>query len=139
MLTGFTFGLFDLFHVGDLDLLRQAAQRCDRLVVGAYTDELAELIWRATPYVPLAERMDILAHVKFVDEVIALSSLDIPAAAEVVAADLVLVGPGRHGAPTAAELGILLAGTGVVEIAPRAETGSPILRQALVADWTAVA
>jgi glycerol-3-phosphate cytidylyltransferase len=139
MLTGFTFGLFDLFHVGDLDLLRQAAQRCDRLVVGAYTDELAELIWRAAPYVPLAERMDILANVKFVDEVIALSSLDIPAAAEAVAADLLLVGPSRHGTPTATELGLVLAGIGIVEIAPKAETGSAILRQALVTDWTAVA
>ncbi|GAA1688429.1 adenylyltransferase/cytidyltransferase family protein [Fodinicola feengrottensis] len=139
MLTGFTFGLFDLFHVGDLDLLRQSAARCDRLVVGAYTDELAEHTWRSTPYVPLAERLDILANLRFVDDVIALSSLDIPAAAEAVAADLVMVGPGRDGTPTADQLSQSLTGIGVVTIEPKAETGSPILRQALDADWTAVA
>lgn len=138
MRTGFVFGLFDLFHVGDLDVLRQAAEQCDQLVAGAYADELAVELW-SPPYVPLAERLDILANIRYVTGVIALLSLDIPAAAQEVAADVVFVGPDRPGAPTAAELRAALPYTEIVTIVPKTATDSLILQQVLETDWSAVA
>jgi glycerol-3-phosphate cytidylyltransferase len=68
---GFVPGFFDLFHVGDLDLLRQAREHCDRLIVGVVADELREC------YVPFPERAEILRHVRHVDEVTALDSWDL--------------------------------------------------------------
>ncbi|WP_163511507.1 adenylyltransferase/cytidyltransferase family protein [Fodinicola acaciae] len=138
MRTGFVFGLFDLFHVGDLDLLRQAAQRCDRLIAGAYADELAARLW-STPYVPLAERLDILVNIRYVAGAIALSSLDIAAAARKVDADVVFVGPGRPGEPTAAELRAVAQDTEIVTLVPKIATGSSVLRRVLEPTRTAVA
>jgi glycerol-3-phosphate cytidylyltransferase len=71
---GFVPGRFDLFHVGDLDLLRQAREHCDRLIVGVLADELREC------YVPFPERAEILRHVRHVDEVTALDTWDLASA-----------------------------------------------------------
>ena len=66
---GYAAGAFDLFHVGHLNLLRQARQRCDHLVAGVVSDELLEATKGHLPVVPLAERMEIVEHVRYVDEV----------------------------------------------------------------------
>ena len=56
---GYTAGVYDLFHVGHLNILRRAKEKCDYLIVGITTDELVK--YKGTPpAVPLSERMDIV-------------------------------------------------------------------------------
>lgn len=66
---GYAAGAFDLFHVGHLNLLRQARQHCDHLIAGVVSDELLEATKGHRPVVPLAERLEIVAHVRYVDGV----------------------------------------------------------------------
>lgn len=68
---GYAAGAFDLFHVGHLNILRQAKAHCDYLIAGVVSDErLIETKGRA-PVVPLAERMEIVSHISYVDQVYA--------------------------------------------------------------------
>lgn len=66
---GYAAGAFDLFHVGHLNILRQAKRHCDYLIAGVVSDEMLELTKGRAPVVPAAERAEIVSHVKFVDEV----------------------------------------------------------------------
>ncbi len=77
--TGLLVGIFDLFHVGHLDLIRSAATRCDRLVVAVADDELVEMVAGRAPVVPGIERREIVAGVRDVSEVLALDELDVHA------------------------------------------------------------
>ena len=52
----FTSGSFDLFHIGHLNLIKNAKRRCDYLIVGVNTDELVESYKNKRPIVPLGER-----------------------------------------------------------------------------------
>jgi glycerol-3-phosphate cytidylyltransferase len=65
---GYAAGAFDLFHVGHLNILRHAKAECDYLIAGVVSDEMLELTKGITPFIPLAERLDIVSHVDFVDE-----------------------------------------------------------------------
>jgi glycerol-3-phosphate cytidylyltransferase len=66
---GYAPGVYDMFHVGHLNILRQAAARCDRLIAGVVSDEMALLAKGRRPVVPLAERMEIVASIDCVDGV----------------------------------------------------------------------
>jgi glycerol-3-phosphate cytidylyltransferase len=66
---GYAPGVYDMFHVGHLNILRQAAERCDRLIAGVVSDEMARLAKGKAPVVPLAERMEIVASIDCVDAV----------------------------------------------------------------------
>lgn len=67
---GFTAGVFDLFHIGHLNLLRRCKEQCEYLMVGVMTDEFTEHQKGSKPYIPLEERMEIVQAIKYVDEVI---------------------------------------------------------------------
>lgn len=69
-IVGFTAGVFDLFHVGHLNLLEGAAKRCDRLKVGVISDEVAWVLKRVHPTIPFEERMRIVGAIGCVDEVV---------------------------------------------------------------------
>lgn len=73
---GFTAGTFDMFHVGHLNLLKNAKKECDYLIVGVNSDELVKNYKNKEVIVPLAERMQIVEAIKYVDEVIRMDSLD---------------------------------------------------------------
>ena len=73
---GFTAGVFDMFHIGHLNLLKNAAARCDYLIVGVNSDELVESYKDKKTVVPLRERMEIIRQIKYVDEVVRIDSLD---------------------------------------------------------------
>jgi glycerol-3-phosphate cytidylyltransferase len=66
---GYAGGAFDLFHVGHLNILRHAKARCDFLVAGVVTDEMLVLTKGVPPVVPFAERLEIVRHISFVDDV----------------------------------------------------------------------
>ncbi len=70
--TGLVMGVFDLFHIGHLNLIRRAKSLCRRLRVGVLTDELVFKFKGITPTIPLDQRMAILEALKDVDEVVAI-------------------------------------------------------------------
>jgi glycerol-3-phosphate cytidylyltransferase len=67
---GYASGVFDMFHVGHLNILRRARQHCQTLVVGVASDEYVEHLKGRAPVVPLFERLDIISALSIVDEVI---------------------------------------------------------------------
>ena len=73
---GYTSGVFDLFHVGHLNILKNARSLCDKLIVGVSTDELVELYKKKTPIIKFSERIEIVRSIKFVDAVIAQDTMD---------------------------------------------------------------
>ncbi|MFV0426056.1 MAG: adenylyltransferase/cytidyltransferase family protein [Beutenbergiaceae bacterium] len=76
MIIGYVPGGFDLFHVGHLNILRAARERCDRLIVGVATDEsLMEMKGRG-PAIPFAERLAIVGSLRIVDQAVADFSQD---------------------------------------------------------------
>jgi glycerol-3-phosphate cytidylyltransferase len=73
---GYSSGVFDMFHVGHLNLLRRARNRCHHLVVGVASDEYAESLKGRAPVVPCDERIDIISALGIVDEVVIDRSQD---------------------------------------------------------------
>ncbi|WP_071606388.1 adenylyltransferase/cytidyltransferase family protein [Luteipulveratus halotolerans] len=67
---GYAPGVYDLFHIGHLNVLRRARERCDHLIAGVVSDEMAEQAKGRRPVVPLAERLEIVQHISFVDEAV---------------------------------------------------------------------
>ena len=66
---GYAPGVYDLFHVGHLNILKHARERCDVLVAGVVSDEMCLAVKGRLPFVPLAERVAIVRHIVFVDDV----------------------------------------------------------------------
>ncbi len=76
MVVGYTTGVFDLFHIGHLNLLKNAKGLCDKLIVGITTDELIINYKKKHAVIPFAERMEIVRNIKFVDAVVPQDSMD---------------------------------------------------------------
>lgn len=76
MVIGYTTGVFDLFHIGHLNILKNAKNHCDFLIVGITTDETVQNIKGIKPFIPFNERFQIVQSIKYVDEVIIENNTD---------------------------------------------------------------
>lgn len=72
---GYTTGVYDLFHIGHLNLLRKAKAQCDYLIVGVSTDDLVEYKGKRS-VIPFEERKEIVGAIKHVDEVVTQENMD---------------------------------------------------------------
>lgn len=68
---GYAAGAFDLFHIGHLNILKHAKNECDYLIAGVVSDEMLLLTKGVEPVIPLAERLEIVGSIAFVDEAVA--------------------------------------------------------------------
>lgn len=73
---GYTTGVFDLFHIGHLNVLRRAKEQCEYLIVAVSTDEVVESYKHKRPVIPFEERRAIVEAIKYVDEVVPQTSMD---------------------------------------------------------------
>jgi len=73
---GYTTGVFDLFHIGHLNILKRAKEQCDYLIVGISTDELVEHYNNRKPIIPFEERIEIVAAIKYVDRAVVQRNID---------------------------------------------------------------
>ncbi|WP_258724052.1 adenylyltransferase/cytidyltransferase family protein [Cellulomonas sp. NS3] len=130
---GYAPGAYDLFHVGHLNILRLAKQHCDHLIAGVVSDEMLELTKGSRPVVPLAERMEIVRHISFVDEVVAEVVPDKVDTWRSVGFDVIFKGDDWRGTPKGDKLERDFAAVGVeVHYFPyTAHTSSTALRRAL--------
>lgn len=67
---GYTTGVYDMFHIGHLNILERAKAQCDYLIVGVSTDELVQHDKNKLPVIPFEERMRIIEAIKYVDKVV---------------------------------------------------------------------
>jgi len=75
VVVGYTSGVYDLFHIGHLNLLKNAKGLCDRLIVGVSSDELVAYKNKQA-VIPHQERMEIVRNIKFVDSVVPQYDMD---------------------------------------------------------------
>lgn len=73
---GYTQGTFDMFHIGHLNLLKNAKEKCDYLIVGVNSDELVESYKSKKPIISTSERAAIVEAIKYVDKVVVTTTLD---------------------------------------------------------------
>ncbi|NMA72567.1 MAG: adenylyltransferase/cytidyltransferase family protein, partial [Bacteroidales bacterium] len=75
MIIGYTSGVYDLFHIGHLNILKNAKSMCDKLVVGVSTDELS-MYKGKKPLIPFEDRIEIVRAIRFVDAVVPQETMD---------------------------------------------------------------
>jgi glycerol-3-phosphate cytidylyltransferase len=110
---GYSSGVFDMFHVGHLNLLRRARNYCRHLVVGVASDEYVENLKGRPPVVPCDERIDIVSALGIVDEVIIDRSEDKLAIWQQRPFDAIFKGSDWQGTPKGYRLERTMAGVGV--------------------------
>lgn len=69
---GYIAGVFDLFHIGHLNMFKRAKEQCRYLIVGVVSDEGVRLNKQAEPFVPFEERIEIVRSCRYVDEAVKL-------------------------------------------------------------------
>lgn len=130
---GYTTGVFDMFHIGHLNILRRAKEKCDYLIVGVSTDELVIEYKNKTPIIPFEERAEIVRSIDCVDRVIAQENRDKYAAWRELKFDVMFVGDDWKGKPLfmKVEEEFKKVGVDVVYFPYTKDTSSTILREKL--------
>jgi glycerol-3-phosphate cytidylyltransferase len=131
---GYVPGVFDMFHIGHLNILRNARLHCDRLIAGVVSDEMAERVKGQLPVVPLAERLEIVRSVRYVDEAVVESVPDKAEMWRQLRFDVIIKGDDWRGTPRGLALERRMADVGVeVAYLPyTAHTSSTLLRRVLL-------
>ena len=99
MIVGYTTGVYDMFHIGHLNILKKAKEQCDYLIVGVSTDELVQHEKNKTPVIPFKERYQIVESIKYVDRVVTQSDKNKFKAWEIYHFDKMFVGSDWKGTP----------------------------------------
>ena len=92
IIIGYTTGVFDLFHVGHVRLLKKAKSLCDRLIVGVSTDKLVKRYKNKYPIISQKERIEVVRSNKYVDYVVSQNSLNKFTSWKKLKYDLIFVG-----------------------------------------------
>lgn len=96
MITGYTTGVYDLFHIGHLNLLKNAKGMCDKLVVGVTVDELVAYKGKKA-LIPFEDRIEIVRSCKYVDAAVPQYSMDKLDACKKLKATILFVGDDWYG------------------------------------------
>ncbi len=130
---GYAPGVYDLFHVGHLNLLSRARSMCDHLVAGVVSDEIATRAKGRGPVVPLEERLEIVRSIRFVDEAVAEVLPEKLDTWREIGFDLIFKGDDWKGTPKGDKLerDFARVGVEVVYLPYTVHTSSTLLRQAL--------
>jgi glycerol-3-phosphate cytidylyltransferase len=88
---GYTTGVFDLFHIGHLNLLKSAKERCEKLVVGVTVDSLVRYKFKKS-VIPFPERIEIIESIKYVDAAFPQETMDKMTMWDKVKFDVIFVG-----------------------------------------------
>ncbi|GHU31255.1 hypothetical protein AGMMS50256_19450 [Betaproteobacteria bacterium] len=91
MIVGYTSGVYDLFHIGHLNLLKNAKSMCDKLVVGVTTDDLSVYKGKK-PFIPFEDRIEIIRSIKYVDAVVPQETMDKATMCKKLKASILFVG-----------------------------------------------
>ena len=97
---GYTSGVYDMFHIGHLNVLKNAKSMCDFLIVGVSTDDVVELNKNKKPVIPFGDRASIVGAIKYVDLVIPQTGYDVDCKLKTVLehnVDVVFVGSDWQG------------------------------------------
>lgn len=130
---GYAPGVFDLFHVGHLNILRRAREHCDRLVAGVCCDDLVVHLKGRPPVVPLSERMEIVRSIRYVDEIYVATVSDKIEIWKEVGFDVIFKGDDWLGTDVwkSLETEFAKVGVDVLYFPYTAHTSSTLLRRAL--------
>lgn len=96
---GYTTGVYDMFHIGHLNIIRRAKEQCDYLIVGVSTDELVQKEKFKMPVIPYDERVEIVSAIKYVDQVVPQTDKNKLAAWKNYHFDKMFVGSDWQGSP----------------------------------------
>ncbi len=131
---GYTTGVFDLFHIGHLNILKKAKEQCEYLIVGVSTDELVQNYKNKLPVIPFEERVEIVKSIKYVDKVVAQENRDKYSAWENLQFDVMFVGDDWKGNKLFEELEHQFKSVGVdIVYFPYTQgTSSTILRKKII-------
>lgn len=127
---GYTQGVFDLFHIGHLNLLTRARERCDYLIVGVNADALVEGYKHKRPVIPEEHRLAIVAALRCVDAARIVTTLDKEAIYQEQPYDAIFIGDDWKGSPRWTETEKVMAkhGVDVVYLTYTKDISSTILR-----------
>ena len=121
---GYTTGVFDMFHIGHLNILKRAKEQCEYLIVGISTDELVMQYKSKRPIIPFKERMEIIKSVRYVDKVVPQTSMDKFSAWQILHFDVIFHGSDWKGSQMYNEIEIKLKEVGVAMIFLTYTTGT---------------
>lgn len=96
---GYTTGVYDMFHIGHLNILKRAKEQCEQLIVGVTTDELCYSRKQKYPIINEKDRMAIVAEMRCVDKVVPQADMNKVKAVQQYGADAVFVGSDWKGTP----------------------------------------